>query len=159
MQEDSMIFEFERDFAGSLRCLPMIARQKLDIVGIKMTLRQWSDLARKERAALTSMSCGTEDEQEAYRVLVLDLIRTRSAEPVRYLGNRNLEDWQKTDRMPDAVLRQAEEDGVQPPTPQEWAALGPLQRFALIKLARSQHENENFVLALEEFGILSRYDV
>ena len=37
-----MLFDFERDFAGSLRCIPMVARQKLDIVGIKLSLRQWS---------------------------------------------------------------------------------------------------------------------
>ena len=44
-----MLFDFERDFAGSLRCIPMIARQKLDIVGIKLSLRQWSRFTRDER--------------------------------------------------------------------------------------------------------------
>jgi hypothetical protein len=31
--------------------------------------------------------------------------------------------------------------------------LTPLQRFALIKLTRSQHENNNFLPALIEFGL------
>lgn len=155
MREVLMIFEFEREFSGSLRCLPMIARQKLDIVGIKMTLRQWSHLSHEERARLTDMSCDSDHEQEAYHTLVMDLIRSWAAEPVRYLDTRGLEDWQEANRVPAAVLRQAAADGVRPPTPQEWGALMPLQRFALIKLARSQHENENFVPALKEFGILS----
>lgn len=41
-----------------------------------------------------------------------------------------------------------------PPTATQWAALLPLQRFALVKLARSRHENENFVPAMREFGLL-----
>jgi hypothetical protein len=37
--------------------------------------------------------------------------------------------------------------------PQQWAALTPLQRFALIKLSRPGHENRNFLPALQEFGL------
>ncbi|MBV1838277.1 nitrate reductase associated protein [Acetobacter estunensis] len=154
MSESPTIFEFERDFAGSLRCIPMIARQKLDIVGIKMTLRQWSRVSREERGLLVDRPCDTNAEQEAYRALVLELIATRADEPVRFLVTQGLDDWREPDRMPEAVLLQAQQDGVQPPTPAQWAALAPLKRFALIKLARSKHENENFVPALEEFGIL-----
>ena len=36
----------------------------------------------------------------------------------------------------------------------QWANLTPLQRFALIKLTKSQHENNNFLPALAEFGLL-----
>jgi hypothetical protein len=154
MPENAMIFEFERDFAGSLRCIPMIARQKLDITGIKMTLRQWSHLSHEERSRLVNAFCETDAEREAYRVLVMDLIATRTDEPVRFLPPQTLDDWRESDRMPEAVLVQAEADGVSPPTQEQWAGLAPLERFALIKLARSKHENENFVPALKEFGIL-----
>jgi hypothetical protein len=37
--------------------------------------------------------------------------------------------------------------------PEQWAALSPLQRFALIKLSRSSHENSNFLPALKEFQL------
>jgi len=152
--ENPMIFEFERDFAGSLRCIPMIARQKLDIVGIKMTLRQWSRLTREERGRLVDMHCDTDAEQAVYSALVRDLILTRTDEPVGYLAIQGLEDWREERRMPEAVSNQAETDGVAAPTPEQWAGLSRLERFALIKLARSKHENENFVPALKEFGIL-----
>lgn len=158
MSEHSMIFEFERDFAGSLRCIPMIARQKLDIVGIKMTLRQWSRLTRQERVLLVDGSCETDGEQGDYLALVQDLIAARADEPVRFLPPQALQDWREENRMPDAVSMQAEADGVPAPTPEQWAGLAPLKRFALIKLARSKHENENFVPALKEFGILQGED-
>jgi hypothetical protein len=38
-------------------------------------------------------------------------------------------------------------------TLQQWASLTPLQRFALIKLSRSGHENSNFLPALQEFQL------
>ncbi|MEN9210118.1 MAG: nitrate reductase associated protein [Thermostichus sp. DG02_2_bins_29] len=34
-----------------------------------------------------------------------------------------------------------------------WKNLEDLQRFALIKLSRSNHENKNFLPALQEFGL------
>jgi hypothetical protein len=37
---------------------------------------------------------------------------------------------------------------------QQWAELTPLQRFALIKLSRPSHENQNFPKALQEFHLL-----
>lgn len=154
MFENPIIFEFERDFAGSLRCIPMITRQKLDLVGIKVTLRQWSQLMHEERGLLVDWPCGTEREQAAYRTLVQDLITARADEPVRFLPPQALEDWREENRMPEAVSIQAQAAGVPAPTPEQWAQLAPLRRFALIKLARSNHENENFVPALKEFGIL-----
>ncbi|MCG4272595.1 nitrate reductase associated protein [Acetobacter senegalensis] len=149
-----MLFEFERDFAGSLRCIPMIARQKLDIVCIKLSLRQWSQFSREERAELADLPCTTLQQQTVYRDRVVHLIAARCDEPLRPLAAPCLEDWQEPDRMPEAVIRQAQADGVPPPTPDQWAALLPLQRFALIKLARSKHENENFFPAMKEFGVL-----
>ncbi|EGG78911.1 hypothetical protein SXCC_00433 [Gluconacetobacter sp. SXCC-1] len=152
-----MLFDFERDFAGSLRCIPMIARQKLDIVGIKLSLRQWSRFTREERGQLADLPCETVPEQAAYRELVAQLIATRSDEPLRPLAVRGLEDWREEGRMPEAVRIQAQADGMAPPTPAQWAALLPLQRFALVKLARSKHENENFVPAMREFGLLQQH--
>ncbi|GBQ11369.1 hypothetical protein CFR78_14165 [Komagataeibacter rhaeticus] len=152
-----MLFDFERDFAGSLRCIPMIARQKLDIVGIKLSLRQWSRFTREERGQLADLPCETVPEQATYRALVAHLIAARSDEPLRQLATRGLEAWQEEDQMPDAVRTQAQADGIAPPTPRQWAALLPLQRFALVKLARSKHENENFVPAMREFGLVQQH--
>lgn len=149
-----MLFDFERDFAASLRCIPMIVRQKLDIVGIKLSLRQWSRFSREERGSLADLPCETEQEQAAYSERVARLIALRSDEPLRPLATRGLEAWQKGAQMPDAVRIQAQADGIAPPTTAQWAALQPLQRFALVKLARSKHENENFVPAMREFGLL-----
>jgi hypothetical protein len=39
-------------------------------------------------------------------------------------------------------------------TQSQWANLTPLKRFALIKLTRSSHENNNFLPAMQEFGLV-----
>ena len=49
--------------------------------------------------------------------------------------------------------QQAQEIGVTI-TLDQWAALTPEQRFALIKLSRSDHENENFLPAIKEFHLV-----
>jgi len=36
----------------------------------------------------------------------------------------------------------------------QWQNLSPIQRFALLKLCRPGHENENFPKAAAEFGLL-----
>jgi len=150
-----MIFEFESDFAGSLRCIPMIVRQKLDLAGIKMTLRQWSQVSRDDRAVLTVLGCEDDAAQRDYRARVLGLIAERCDEPPRFLEACGLEDWQDARTMPEIVRQQAASDGIAAPSAAQWAALDPLQRFALVKLSRSKHDNENFVPAMREFGLLA----
>jgi len=148
-----MLFDFEKDFAGSLRCIPMIARMKLDLCGVKLTLRQWSQLSHAERTELVDMPCPSAEGSKAYRERVLALIEERADEAARFLPPENHDGWRHTNAMPDAVRLQADADAISPPTPEQWAVLSPLQRFALIKLARSKHENENFVPAMKEFGL------
>ena len=46
------------------------------------------------------------------------------------------------------------ERDVTPPTVAQWAALSPLQRFAIFKLTRPGHTNENFEPAMREFGLI-----
>ncbi|TPW34089.1 nitrate reductase associated protein [Oecophyllibacter saccharovorans] len=149
-----MIFDFERDFAASLRCIPMIVRQKLDLVKIKLTLRQWSRFPAEAREKLVALPCATPQEQQAYYAQVAKDIDTYCDDALRPLENVDYAAWEKPDACPPDVLRQAREDDVPPPTAAQWAALPPLKRFVLVKLASSKHENMNFVPALKEFGLL-----
>jgi hypothetical protein len=55
--------------------------------------------------------------------------------------------------VPVALQEKAQEIGVNL-TLEQWAALTPLQRFALIKLSRPSHENKNFPRAIAEFHLL-----
>ena len=146
-----MLFNFEMDFALSLRCVPMIVRMKLDLCGVKLSLRQWSRFTQHDRQALVDRPATTPPEQAAYQSLLLHLIRTRAGEEPKLLPPARTEPWQLAGGVPDAIRLKAQSSGVEAPTPEQWGHLSALQRFALLKLTRPGHENQNFEPALREF--------
>lgn len=146
-------FQFEADFVDSLRCIPMQVRYKLDTCGIKLKLSDWNHFTPAERQVLVEHSCFTAAEIRAYRELLQRLVRQHSGEEVAQLPVESQPAWLDTTTIPPSLQEKAKEVGVAL-APQQWAALTPLQRFALMKLSRPSHENKNFVPALEEFHLL-----
>lgn len=149
------LFAFEQDFAGTLRCIPMCVRLKLDLIRIKLSLRQWSQIGADQRRILLDLPCTAPEQQRLYRDTLVALIERYCDEPVKELVKNDDALWQDAHTVPECVIAQATSDHVDPPSRNAWRALDPLYRFALVKLARSKHENENFVPALREFGLLS----
>jgi hypothetical protein len=152
------IFAFEQDFAGSLRCIPMITRFKLDLCGVKLTLRQWSQFGRATRAALVSAPCEAPEEVAAYRAALMDNIHTETEEPPKLFDVDLTPEWAEATRTAEAVSVWATKIGLAPPSDAEWRALSDLQRFTLIKLTRAGHDNDNFYPAMVEFGLGDRGD-
>jgi len=150
---DKLIFDFELDFAGTLRCIPMIVRLKLDLCGIKLSLRQWSRFSRDEREALTYRPCGTAIEVPAYRAYLAWLIETRAGETPIDLPIDPSPDWADAGRVPGRLVDHVRGLGLPAPTAAAWSRLTTLQRFTLIKLTRAGHDNDNFAPALREFGL------
>lgn len=147
------LFAFEMDFADTLRCIPMAVRRKLDLAGIKLSLRQWSRFTRKDRARLVDLPCETPEQAGFYRAELVRLVRERAAEEAKVLPAA-APDWSQAERVPAAVEAFSRSLGVEPPGPEQWKALSELQRFALVKLTRDNHDNENFLPAMREFGLL-----
>ena len=151
--DEQRIFGFEADFAKDLRCIPMVVRFKLDRCGVKLSLRQWSRMGAANRGRLLATRGDTAAETEAFRILVIDLATMHCAEAIRWLPVEPEPAWANPVSVPTDVIRQAAACGVAPPTPKGWKHLSVLQRFALLKLARSDHDNHNFVPAMREMGI------
>lgn len=146
-------FQFEADFVDSLRCIPMQVRLKLDTCGIKLKLPQWHRFSPEERQALVDLPCTTESEIQAYRELLQRLVKERAGVAATDLPVETNPEWLNTSTVPTSIQQQAQEIGVTI-TLDQWAALTPEQRFALIKLSRSDHENENFLPAIKEFHLV-----
>ena len=156
MTTDQTIFAFELDFAGTLRCIPMIVRFKLDLAGVKVTLRQWSRFGLHERQELVERSCEGEATVRAYRSYVLEIITLRADEPLIDLPVDPRPIWAETDHVPERLARYARDLDLAPPSLEQWRAITPLQRFTLFKLTRPGHDNDNFEPAMHEFGLLAR---
>lgn len=146
-------FQFEADFVDSLRCIPMQVRFKLDTCGIKLKLSDWNHFTATERQALVEQPCNTESEVQAYRELLQQLVQKHSGLPAAELPVEPNPAWMDATTIPTGLQQQAQSVGVKMGLSQ-WVALSPLQRFALIKLSRSSHENQNFLPALQEFNLL-----
>lgn len=149
----SDFFQFEADFVDSLRCIPMQVRFKLDTCGVKLKLSHWHQFSQSERQALVEQPCETAAEIASYRSQLQQLVQTHTGELPTDLPIDPQPAWMNATTIPESVQIQAE-SLQQTISSEQWGHLTPLQRFALIKLSRSQHENKNFLPAMQEFDLL-----
>ncbi|MDF5723380.1 MAG: nitrate reductase associated protein [Rhizonema sp. PD37] len=147
-----VFFAFESDFVDSLRCIPMQVRYKLDTCGIKFKLSDWNHLTKEDREVLVEKPCSTEAEIQAYREDIQRLISQRTGTQATELPIDPHPGWLDATTVPANLKEKVIELGLRL-TLQQWVALTPLQRFALIKLSRPGHENENFPKAMMEFNL------
>ncbi len=148
-----MFFQFEEDFVDALRCIPMQVRMHLDTCGVKLKLAHWNQFTQEERQYLVSLPCTTQEECQAYRASLQALVTEKTGEPAGELPLDANPPWLNTSTIFEDTQAKAAELGVKI-TPEQWASLTPLQRFALIKLSRPSHENRNFYPALQEFKLI-----
>ena len=148
-------FKFEADFVDSLRCIPMIVRLKLDTCGVKLKLAEWNHFTQLECQQLVELPCEEFGAITAYRDYVSQLIFQHTGHEASLLPIEAQPAWLNDREIPPTIETKATEHQVKIALSQ-WASLTPIQRFALIKLTRSQHENNNFLPALTEFGLLSQ---
>jgi hypothetical protein len=131
----------------------MAVRFKLDHAGIKLSLRQWCRFTLTDRERLLRDRCETVEEIHQYRQTLIDFIRNRAADKPRDVPVHTIPPWTEISTVPEPVRRQAHSMGMNCPDVARWAALRPLQRFALLKLTGAGHDNDNFTPAMREFGL------
>lgn len=153
MHTDSTIFQFETDFAGALYCIPMAVRRKLDLCGVKVSLKQWNRFTLEQREHLVARECDTPEEIGAYQREVIRLLEARAGDTPELLDPVAGTEWKDTSVVPQRLIDYCKERDVPAPTLAQWGALTELQRFALFKLTRPGHTNENFLPAMREFGL------
>ncbi|ERN40684.1 hypothetical protein KR51_00026690 [Rubidibacter lacunae KORDI 51-2] len=149
---DATFFHFESDFVGSLRCIPMQVRYKLDTCGVKLKLQHWNQFDARERQTFVELPCTTPEDTAAYRDRLQNAVATYTGTPAKEVDIDPHPPWLQADVVPPLVRKKARDFNADV-APEQWVGLTPLQRFALIKLSRPSHENKNFYLALQEFGL------
>jgi len=151
-------FEFEADFVESLRCIPMQVRYKLDTCGVKLKLQHWLNFNETERQMLLSIPCDRPSEIADYRETLRSLVFAKFQIYPNDLAIAPMPEW-FSDQLPETVMAHIQELALelkpQAIAVNQWQNLSPLQKFALIKLSTSNHENSNFLPALQEFGFIA----
>ena len=147
-------FNFEADFvADNVRCIPMIARLKLDACGIKLSLKQWSKMLIEERNFVVEADCSSNEKLLSYRNKLQNIIRNRTSETPKEIEVETEPEWGNLQQVPAVVFAQCKAIDVTLSLAQ-WQQLHTLQRFALVKLCKSSHEHRNLPLALKEFQVI-----
>ncbi|MEN9222366.1 MAG: nitrate reductase associated protein [Thermostichus sp. BF3_bins_97] len=125
---------------------------KLDLCGIKLKLHQWTQFSAVQKQQCVDWPYQTVQDIEAFGVFLRQLIHSVCHEEAKAFTPEPEPEWKNLERTPLSVQQKAEEMQVQI-APEFWKNLQDIQRFALIKLSRSNHENKNFLPALQEFGL------
>ena len=146
-------FKFEEDFVeDNVRCIPMIVRFKLDACGIKLKLAEWSRFSANERMALAHLPCEATFEIASYRKYLQQLIKSATNDNATDLKVDNNPQWAQLGEVPSLLMEKLKELNLSLSLAQ-WKGLSTLERFALLKLSSSGHENKNFPKAMREFNL------
>lgn len=145
-------FKFEEDFYDQLRCIPFSTRYKLDLAGVKLSLKSWNLFSEEERDRLCQM--GVEGPEAAhYRELLVSLLQ-KLGEPAKFLEPAQLESekaqWGNPSQIPADVVSKISQLGLTIRL-EDWKKLDNLQRFVLFKLSQGKHDHVNLGPALKEF--------
>lgn len=146
-------FQFEEDFVETnIRCIPMIVRFKMDAVGIKLKLSEWSKFKVDERIELALLSCSDAEEMNQYNNYLRALIKKYTANEATTLEIDKDPEWANTDVVPQTLSDRLKKFDCLLSS-DKWRSLTHLQRFALLKLLKEGHENKNFPKAIREFEL------
>lgn len=146
-------FQFEADFVDSLNCIPMQVRYKLDTCGVKLKLVHWHKFPQEIRFQLCDRPCDSFTEVKDYHDWLHQQVIEYTGSEAKDLPIEENPPWLDDTIVPEMVQTKAQAFNLTL-TVEQWANLTPLQRFALIKLSRSSHENANFMPAMKEFNLV-----
>lgn len=141
-------YDYEAEFYPNLSRLPLDLRRKLDVTGIKISLKDWLAISLEERNVFCHLPCENAEELQVFATYLDFLIG-------KYLGKAS----EKTEPMdstlwgeaavPDAVAQQCSSLGLAV-TLAEWRNWPSHHRYALYKTAVSKSQPEAFEQVLAQ---------
>ncbi len=143
-------FGFETELYTRLTCLPLAARHKLDMIGIKVSIKQWLALEMNERRTLCEMPAESEQERRTLSEFVCGLILQRCGERPAALSLEQQASVIPPSQPPTSIAEQASALGYELDLTR-WKKLDNDQRYALLKFGGDDRRQAKFAAALKEF--------
>ena len=143
-------YRFESEFYPTLSRIPLHVRMKLDLTGVKISLKGWLVFSLEERNVLCHLPVETDEERRVFSSYLNLLSRRYFSEEAALVSPVKDPPWENLGRIPDSVAAKSKETG-QAVTLKEWNRWDLGQRYALFKLSISKNEPEQFFAALKEF--------
>lgn len=143
-------FQFESGIYRDLGLIPLCVRMKLDLAGVKLSRKTWLAFTMEEREILCRLPAESAAERKAYADYLDGLSERHTGEKPAAVPPVTNPPWENRASIPEAVAARSRAAGG-PVTRVEWSGWNRFQRYALVKLAASKSEPEQFARALEEF--------
>ncbi len=143
-------YRFESEIYDALSRIPLHVRLKLDVTGVKISLKGWLAFSLEERAVLCHLPVESDEEKKAFSRYLDFLSRRYFGEGASVVAPMAGPPWEDLSRVPNSVAERSREKE-QTVTLREWAGWDLYQRYALCKLSVSKNEPEQFLAALREF--------
>jgi hypothetical protein len=141
-------FRYEAEFYPSLRRIPLHVRMKLDLTGLKISLKDWLACSFAERSVLCHLPLESADEKQVLVAYLDFLSRRYKGEPVQFTDAMDGALWNSSE-VPEPVAQKSA-SCFNIVTIEEWRHWQPHQRYALYKTAISKSQPEAFAQVLEE---------
>ena len=140
--------ELEGDLHRTLEFIPLAVRRKLDLAGLKLSLKAWTAMTRAERLAVCHLPVEGEGDLHVYREALTGFAE-RAGHPVAPLEGGPVDPgaW-SAERLPETVAARA--PGV---TLAQWSALPEEARYVLLKLSEARRTPEKLDAALRELRL------
>ncbi len=141
-------FRYEAEFYPTLSRLPLDVRRKLDLIGIKLSLKDWLAYSLEERNVLCHLPVESADERRVFTDYLDFLSRKYQGKTAEITGAMDSALWSAA-QVPEPVAQRSAACG-NAVSLGEWSGWQPYQRYALYKTAVSTKQPEAFVGVLEE---------
>ncbi|HEX9787288.1 MAG TPA: nitrate reductase associated protein [Candidatus Binatia bacterium] len=141
-------FRYEAEFYPTLSRIPLHVRMKLDLTGLRISLKDWLAYSFAERVVLCHLPAESAEEKEAFAAYIDFLSRRYKGQPA---GVTDVLDavWCNPSEVPEPVA-QKRASCFNTVTTEEWRRWQPHQRYALYKTATSKSQPEAFAAVLDE---------
>jgi hypothetical protein len=142
-------FAFESEFYPTLSRIPVHARMKLDVTGVKISLEEWLAFSFEERQVLCHLPAEEDDERQAFISYLDYLCRKYRGRPAAKTTPLSPSVWDSPSLVPEPVLQKSSTVS-RSVTPEEWLHWRSFQRYALYKTAVSRNDPGAFPALLVE---------
>src|SRR5918995_2577365 len=142
-------FDYEAAYYPNLDRLPLHVRMKLDLTGVKLSLKDWLAFHIEERTVICHLPVDDQDEKQAFRKYLNFLSQQYCGAPAKTLAPIDPLLWEISDQVPGPVLEQSGANG-KAVALEEWMNWASHQRYALYKTAVSRSEPEKFFAVLDQ---------
>ncbi len=148
-------YDYEAEYYPSLSRLPLDLRRKLDLNGIKISLKDWLTISLEERTVLCHLPCDHVEERQAFADYLDFLTRKYLGKPTAKTQAMDSGQWSEAE-VPGAVALRSAAHG-QLVTPIEWRRWQSHHRYALYKTATSNNQPEAFEQVLRQLRQLATH--